>query len=144
MITKTNLPVPVSSRTLWILLALGAFGCHQAVSATPANLGVARATSFTADPGAGPILVIGGGKDQEIDLVQGDVVVLPAGTGHQSLWTSPDLVVIGAYPKSGRYDLCRATKVDHDRALGAIANVPLTDTDPVFGMSGPLLRLWQS
>src|SRR5688572_18537743 len=36
----------------------------------------------------------GGAKGQEIDLLQGDVVVLPAGTGHQGLWASPDLMVI--------------------------------------------------
>lgn len=86
----------------------------------------------------------GGGKGREIDLAQGDVVVLPAGTGHQAVWTSPDLVVVGAYPKSGRYDLCRASKVDHDRAVGAIPSVPLPDTDPVFGTSGPLLSIWQA
>jgi uncharacterized protein YjlB len=86
----------------------------------------------------------GGGKGREIEVTQGDVVVLPAGTGHQSIATSPDLVVIGAYPKSGRYDLCRASKGDHDRAVEAIPNVPLPDTDPIFGASGPLLSLWQS
>ena len=54
------------------------------------------------------------------------------------------LLVIGAYPKSGRYDLCRASKVDHDKAVEFIPNVPLPDTDPIFGSSGPLLRIWQA
>jgi uncharacterized protein YjlB len=86
----------------------------------------------------------GGAKGQEIDLSQGDVVVLPAGTGHQGLWASPDLMVIGAYPKSGRYDLCRGSKAERDRALVTIPKVPLPDTDPVFGREGPLLRLWRA
>jgi len=86
----------------------------------------------------------GGAKGQEVDLVQGDVVVLPAGTGHQGLWASPDLMVIGAYPKSGKYDLCRGSKAEHDKALETIPLVPLPDTDPVFGQKGPLLRLWRA
>lgn len=84
----------------------------------------------------------GGDSGQEIDLAQGDVVILPAGTGHQSLWVSPDLMVIGAYPKKGRFDLCRGSKAERDKALAAIPNVPLPETDPVHGKSGPLLSLW--
>jgi uncharacterized protein YjlB len=85
----------------------------------------------------------GGSKGQEIDLSQGDVVILPAGTGHQGLWASPDLMVIGAYPKSGKYDLCRGSKAERDKALETIPLVPLPDTDPVYGQKGPLLRLWR-
>jgi uncharacterized protein YjlB len=84
----------------------------------------------------------GGNKGQEIELTQGDVAVLPAGTGHQCLSHSHDLMVIGAYPRTGRYDLCRDSKGDHDKALLSIPQVPLPDTDPVFGKTGPLLRLW--
>jgi uncharacterized protein YjlB len=86
----------------------------------------------------------GGNKGREIELTQGDVCVLPAGTGHQCLWTSPDLVVIGAYPKMGKYDLCRGSKAEHAKALKTIPRVPLPDSDPVFGKKGPLMRLWQS
>jgi uncharacterized protein YjlB len=86
----------------------------------------------------------GGSKGSEIELGQGDVAVLPAGTGHQCLSHSPDLVVIGAYPKSGRYDLCRGSKAEHAKALLSIPKVPLPDTDPVFGKQGPLLRLWNN
>ena len=86
----------------------------------------------------------GGAQGEELDLAQGDIAVLPAGTGHQCLWTSPDLLVIGAYPKSGRYDLCRSSKAERERALQTIPTVPLPDSDPVFGETGPLLRLWRS
>ncbi len=44
-----------------------------------------------------------------------------------------ELVVIGAYPPTGKYDLCRGSKAEHDKALGSIPNVPAPDTDPVFG-----------
>lgn len=86
----------------------------------------------------------GGDDGAEIEIAPGDVVILPAGTGHQRLAQSPDLVVVGAYPPSGRYDLCRGSKPDHDKALVTIAKVPRPATDPVFGPNGPLIALWQS
>jgi uncharacterized protein YjlB len=85
----------------------------------------------------------GGDKGEEIDLVSGDVVVLPAGTGHQGLWSAPELMVIGAYPANGKYDLCRGSKAEHARALETIPAVPLPHADPVHGEDGPLLSLWQ-
>jgi len=86
----------------------------------------------------------GGNKGQEIELMQGDVCVLPAGTGHQCLWASPDLMVIGTYPKTGKYDLCRGSRGEHAKAMKTIPHVPLPDSDPVFGKQGPLLRLWHA
>ena len=86
----------------------------------------------------------GGENGQELDIGPGDVAVLPAGTGHQCLWASPDLMVIGAYPKSGRYDLCRGSKAEHAKALATIPQVPMPNTDPVFGEDGPLLTLWRA
>jgi uncharacterized protein YjlB len=86
----------------------------------------------------------GGTQGDEIDMMPGNVVVLPAGTGHQCLWQSPDLSVIGAYPPSGKYDLCRGSKYEREQALLTIPKVPLPETDPVGGASGPLLRLWHA
>jgi len=88
-------------------------------------------------------VMFGGAQGRELDLFQGDVVVLPAGTGHQGLWVSPDLMVIGAYPGTGRYDLCRGSKVEYAKAIETIPLVPLPNTDPVYGEDGPLLRLWR-
>jgi uncharacterized protein YjlB len=86
----------------------------------------------------------GGAKGQEIEIVPGDVVILPAGTGHQCLKQTPTLVVIGAYPPVGKYNLCLGSKADHAKALATIAKVPLPATDPVFGRDGPLLALWRT
>jgi uncharacterized protein YjlB len=86
----------------------------------------------------------GGDNGEAIDVTAGDVVVLAAGSGHQRLSQSPDLVVIGAYPPDGQCNLCRGSKAEHAQALGVIPNVPPPATDPVFGPKGPLLALWRA
>jgi len=85
----------------------------------------------------------GGAKGRDIDIVPGDVVILPAGTGHQRVKQTPELVVIGAYPPSGKFNLCRGSKAEHAKALTAIPKVPTPASDPVFGPKGPLLALWR-
>ena len=85
----------------------------------------------------------GGAHGEVLEIGPGDVVVLPAGTGHQALWVAPELVVIGAYPGSGKFDICRGSKSEYARAVTTIPEVPLPETDPVHGKNGPLLRLWR-
>ena len=85
----------------------------------------------------------GGKHGEDIEVASGDVVILPAGTGHQCLKQTPTLVVIGAYPGSGKYNLCRGSKTDHAKALVSVPQVPRPATDPVFGPHGPLLALWR-
>lgn len=85
----------------------------------------------------------GGPHGEEIDIDTGDVAILPAGTGHQGLWTSPDLIVIGAYPPEGTYNLCRGGKIEYEKALATIPQVPLPSSDPLLGKDGPLLGLWR-
>ncbi|MBV9564447.1 MAG: hypothetical protein JOY90_28995 [Bradyrhizobium sp.] len=84
----------------------------------------------------------GGDKGEVIEVKAGDVALLPAGTGHQRLEGSHDLLVIGGYPAGGTYNLCRGSKPEHDEAVAVIPNVPRPDSDPVFGKNGPLTRLW--
>jgi len=85
----------------------------------------------------------GGATGEEQEVAAGDVSVLPAGTGHQRLSASGDLLVIGAYPPAGAYDLCRATAETRESALATIPHVPLPATDPLYGADGPLVALWR-
>ncbi len=85
----------------------------------------------------------GGKKGKEIDVGVGDVMILPAGTGHELITQTQELVVIGAYPPTGKYNLCRGSKAEHAKALASIPKVPAPATDPVFGAKGPLVTLWQ-
>jgi len=86
----------------------------------------------------------GGEKGQVVEVKAGDVALLPAGTGHQRIDASNDLLVIGGYPAGGTYNLCRGGKAEHDEALSQIPQVPRPDSDPVHGANGPLARLWSA
>ncbi len=85
----------------------------------------------------------GGDGGKIVQLRAGDVVILPAGTGHQRISASRDLLVVGAYPPSGTYDECQGSGEEHARALESIPRVPLPDQDPVYGPHGPLFDSWK-
>jgi uncharacterized protein YjlB len=72
----------------------------------------------------------------------GDVVVIPAGVGHQNLGASADLLVVGAYPRGQSWDLCGGSAAERPEALANIARVPLPTADPVYGADGPLIEHW--
>jgi uncharacterized protein YjlB len=84
----------------------------------------------------------GGDKGRVLTVEAGDVVVLPAGTGHRRLSSSRDLLVVGAYPSSGPQDQWRPGEISHREALERIARVRPPAQDPVYGHDGPLTRLW--
>jgi uncharacterized protein YjlB len=72
----------------------------------------------------------------------GDVVVIPAGVGHQNLGASPDFHVVGGYPVGQQPDLLRGNPRERPAADDRIAAVPLPKKDPVHGASGLLVALW--
>jgi len=86
----------------------------------------------------------GGDNGEVLEVHPGDVAVLPAGTGHQRLSDRGGLVVIGGYPATGTYNLCRGDKpADRIAALKTIPHVPQPGSDPVMGGAGPLTALWK-
>ena len=86
---------------------------------------------------------LGGDRGRAFKFSAGDIVVLPAGTGHQCLGASKDFLVVGAYPASGTYDECRPDTHEHDGRVKSVAKVKRPRKDPVFGAKGPLLNLWK-
>ena len=85
---------------------------------------------------------LGGDVGIELTVRAGDVVVIPAGVGHQNLGAGPDLLVVGAYPREQRFDLCRGRPEERRQALENILRVPLPAADPVYGADGPLVEQW--
>ncbi|WP_407176763.1 cupin domain-containing protein [Bradyrhizobium sp. STM 3562] len=85
----------------------------------------------------------GGDRGKEIEVSAGDVVVLPAGTGHQCILASRDFSVVGAYPPGQKMEITRPTPENHAKALKTIPQVGVPETDPVMGKDGPLVRLWR-
>jgi uncharacterized protein YjlB len=76
----------------------------------------------------------GGNEGKIIALRSGDVVILPAGTGHQRISASKQLLVVGAYPPSGRL-----------RRMHALARAPRArlEIDPEGADTGERPRLRQ-
>jgi uncharacterized protein YjlB len=85
----------------------------------------------------------GGAKGVVMTVRAGDVVVIPAGVGHQNLGASGDFLVVGAYPAGPDWDLCTGDGDERPHVLDSIAAVPLPPTDPLFGADGPLLEHWR-
>lgn len=88
-------------------------------------------------------LTLGGPSGETVRVAAGDVLILPAGTGHRQVEASGDFSVCGAYPPGQEdYETLRA---DDPRPAGVaerIARVAPPRTDPVYGDAGPLLTAW--
>ncbi|AJY74662.1 cupin domain-containing protein [Paenibacillus beijingensis] len=118
-------------RNSWIN---GVFGYHHYHSNAHEVLGVVSGSA---------VLQLGGDEGEKIGVHGGDVLVLPAGTGHKRLTSSVDFSVAGAYPDGMDYNLNTGAAGERPRALEEIARVPLPETDPLYGEDGPLLNIWK-
>lgn len=97
-------------------------------------MGVARGTAR---------IECGGIRGRILNVKAGDVLILPAGTGHRLIESSRDFLVVGAYPQDGTYDECTDTRGRPDAAR-RIARVRKPKTDPVLGPGGALVQHWRT
>ena len=89
------------------------------------------------------VIGFGGADGIATTVTAGDVAVLPAGTGHRRLEASPDFTVVGGYPpgQSGRI-VCPGD-IPIGEAVLQIEELPLPDTDPLFGPGSTQIDCWR-
>ena len=87
-------------------------------------------------------VILGGPSGKKIKIKAGDVLILPAGTGHKCIKHSADFVCVGTYPQGKDYDLLRGLSSEFDDAKKRISKVPIPKKDPVFGKTGFLKSYW--
>jgi uncharacterized protein YjlB len=110
--------------------ANGIFTYHHFHPDAHEALGIARGSAE---------VQLGGESGKRVKVEAGDLLVLPAGTGHKRLSSRADLLVIGAYPEGQEAYTTLRDKTDRE----AMAKVPRPDSDPFYGKNGPLLQKWR-
>jgi len=88
-------------------------------------------------------VLLGGPEGVIVNLQKGDVLVLPAGVAHKNIGCSNDFKCLGAYPKGQQYDINYGYITDRPGADIKIENLSLPESDPVFGIDGPLFDYWK-
>jgi uncharacterized protein YjlB len=78
---------------------------------------------------------LGGPQGEAFEVSAGDVLVLPAGTGHRRATSAAGFTVVGAYPAGQEnYDLLRGDDpAETEAARARIAALPAPSGDPVGG-----------
>jgi len=82
---------------------------------------------------------------KEVDVGVGDVIVLPAGVAHCSLSFEEGYEYVAVYPKGSPHwdnNWCKAGPSWTNAKAAKARAVPVPDQDPVFGLNGPLAKLW--
>ena len=113
----------------------GMFGFHHYHSTSHEVLGIAR--------GQVSVEIGGPSKGVVVELNQGDVLLLPAGVAHRKTEGSRDLTVVGAYPPGQEYDMNYGLVDERTGATQTIRGVAIPTTDPVLGLTGPLMKHWR-
>ncbi|MBA4849416.1 cupin [Emticicia sp. BO119] len=110
------------------------YRCDHFHSTTHEVLGVGKGTV---------IMHIGGQMGISIEVSAGDVLILPAGTGHSAISEHINYEIVSGYPQGRKWDVLLGTAEERKQAIPRIEKLPVPSEDPVFGKDGELLRLWQ-
>lgn len=86
---------------------------------------------------------LGGEKGLTMEIMPGDVVIIPAGVAHKNLGSGPGFRIVGVYPSGQTWDMNYGKPGERPAADRNIASVPLPQADPVYGEGGFLEELWK-
>ncbi|HEX4372254.1 MAG TPA: cupin domain-containing protein [Puia sp.] len=89
-------------------------------------------------------IVLGGESGNMIEIKKGDVLIIPAGMAHKNLGSENQVGIIGAYPDGKNYDIKYGRKDERQEAEINIQNVPMPETDPVWGAFLGLVKIWSN
>jgi uncharacterized protein YjlB len=86
----------------------------------------------------------GGPDGITLRVEPGDVVVIPAGVAHKKIDADKSFSCVGAYPAGQKYDMNYGKKGERPKADENLKNLPLPESDPVYGKDGPVIKNWLS
>lgn len=89
------------------------------------------------------LLQLGGEQGKKVEVAPGDVIVLPAGTGHISLKHSSDFAVVGAYPNGIEPDLIRLSDPRPDGVRQKADSVSVPEYDPLYKIPLAFEKYWK-
>ena len=92
-------------------------------------LGIARGSA---------VLRLGGNRGKTVKVAAGDIILVPAGVGHECLKPSRHFLVVGAYPPHGTYSECRGSFQERAKAISSIRRVSVPKQHPIFGTDRPV------
>ncbi|KAK4504197.1 hypothetical protein PRZ48_005113 [Zasmidium cellare] len=101
--------------------------------------------------GFGSLYGVGPLDDQStgitFDMKAGDIAVHAAGVAHKNVESSEDYEYVGLYPKDAPHwnnNYCNDDPVVTKLKAEAAKQVSFPDHDPIYGLDGPLPRIWKS
>jgi uncharacterized protein YjlB len=86
---------------------------------------------------------LGGEPGIVIAIEKGEVLIIPAGVAHKNLGNENAVTCVGAYPGGADYDMNYGNLGERPQTDKNIAEVGVPVSDPVFGASQGLPKIWQ-
>jgi uncharacterized protein YjlB len=88
-------------------------------------------------------IILGGPNGRRVELVKGDIIIIPAGLAHKCSSFSKDFLCVGAYPQGKDYDINLGKPGELKKAVTHINKLGIPRQDPLYGQKGFLRSFWK-